>query len=48
MDADAFRHSTRGGKWFEYDHDMNHMLWPLQSPHLNSAEHLKGDFGPVC
>lgn len=28
-------------EWFgKYEDDVNHMLWPLQPPDLNSAEHL--------
>ena len=42
QDDDASNHRTRGvPEWFDgYKNDVNHMLWPSQSSHLNPTEHL--------
>ncbi len=41
QDDNAPIHRARGlTEWFdEYENDVNHILWPLQSPDLNPVEH---------
>lgn len=41
-DADVSIQGSRALWMFdEYENDVNHMLLPLQSPHLNPVEHLR-------